>query len=57
MRRTALVVPIGVAAAALLLIAAASEPQGIGHQPNPYAAIAWLSAVVAFGAFAVMLAE
>ena len=57
MKRSALVVPIGVAAAALLLIAAASEPRGLAHQQNPYSAIAWISAIVAFAAFAVMLAE
>ena len=57
MKRSALAIPVGVAFAVLLLIGAVNESQKAFPQSNPYAAVSWLAAIAALGAFAVMLAE
>lgn len=57
MKKSALMIPVAASAAALLLIAAAARSNEAVHQPDPYSAISWLTAVMAFGVFAVMLAE
>lgn len=56
MRKSALIVLVGVCVAALLLITAGTRLGGF-EQPDPYAAIAWLAAILAFAVFVVMLAE
>jgi serine phosphatase RsbU (regulator of sigma subunit) len=56
MRKTALVILIAVSGAALMLFTAATKWHVI-VQPHPYAAASWLSAILAFGVFAVMLAQ
>ena len=57
MKKSALMIPVAASAAALLLIAAAARLNETVHQPDPYSAISWLTAVMAFAVFAVMLAE
>lgn len=56
MKRSALITLVIAAGAALLLIAAAAKSQ-VAIQSHPYGAASWLAAIVAFGVFAVMLAE
>ncbi|HUV05017.1 MAG TPA: SpoIIE family protein phosphatase [Armatimonadota bacterium] len=56
MRRSALVILVCASIAVLLLVAAAARSQGF-TQPHPYMVASWLAAVLAFGVFAVMLAE
>jgi len=56
MKKTALLVLAAACASALLLIAAGLKSYGL-EQPYPYAAASWLSAILAFGVFAVMLAQ
>ena len=57
MKKTALVIPIGAAVAALLLIMAAQKTHEATRQPDPVAAISWLAAIMALSVFVVMLAE
>lgn len=57
MKKSALMIPVAASAAALLLIAAAARSNDAFHQPDPYSAMAWLTAVMAFAVCAVMLAE
>jgi len=56
MRRSALVILVVSCIAVLLLVAAVAKSHGL-KQPHPYTVASWLSAVLAFGVFAVMLAE
>ena len=46
MKKSALMIPVGAATAALLLIAAAAKYRQAAHQPDPYAAISWLAAII-----------
>ena len=57
MKKSALMIPVGAATAALLLIASAAKYRQAAHQPDPYAAISWLAAIMAIAVFVVMLAE
>ena len=57
MKKSLLMIPIAASVAALLLIAAAAKSHGIIHQPDPYSAVSWLTAIMAFGVFVVMLVE
>ena len=56
MRRSAFVILVAASIAVLLLVAAAAKAHGL-KQPHPYTVASWLAAVLAFGVFAVMLAE
>jgi sigma-B regulation protein RsbU (phosphoserine phosphatase) len=56
MRKTTVLILVAASAAALLLVAAIAKfYEAMG--PNPYTAMSWLSAILAFGVYAVMLAQ
>lgn len=57
MKKSALMITVGAAVAALLIIAAAAKTHGAAHQPDPFAAISWLTAIMALAVFVVMFAE
>ena len=57
MKKSALMIPVAASAAALLIIAAAARSNEAVRQPDPYSAISWLTAVMAFAVFAIMLSE
>lgn len=57
MKKIALMILVGTAVATLLVIAATSKLHEAAHQPDPFVAVSWLTAILALAVFVVMFAE